>query len=204
MMFMAAEAAEAADNTGAWFALGGVALTGFLGLMAPFLQERWARNQSVQDFDKQLRQERRELYLQYWDAWNALEDQVNALIAQGSPAYAVLPPTDLASAHPGAEPYEVVDDDEWLVRGGTPTAARHAELLWRQASEKAMLSSGKAVMDALIEFGDLTQQRVQAAWKGRVPDSVDELRRRVRDSMRDEIQTAPDIKGRQRYPFPEV
>lgn len=66
-----------ADASG-WFALvgalGGVAITGVIGISTSVLNHRAERY-------RQLRQERRETYAQYWIAWNSL---IRALEAHAS------------------------------------------------------------------------------------------------------------------------
>ncbi|MFG1947766.1 hypothetical protein [Nonomuraea sp. NPDC048826] len=65
---------------GAWFALGGalggVLISGVIALITAALNHRWQAETSERNFDwehsRQVRQERRETYAQYWSAWNAL------------------------------------------------------------------------------------------------------------------------------------
>ncbi|WP_144070104.1 hypothetical protein [Nonomuraea indica] len=64
----------------AWFALGGalggVLISGAIALITAVLNHRWQSEAAQRNFDwehsRQIRQERRETYAQYWTAWNAL------------------------------------------------------------------------------------------------------------------------------------
>jgi hypothetical protein len=83
----------AADSTttAAWFALGGVLRTGLFALATTLLTHRLqlqnAERSLRQEQPKQLRQERREAYVQYWSSWNrfihALRDLSGELRQQG-------------------------------------------------------------------------------------------------------------------------
>ncbi|MBE1586735.1 hypothetical protein ACFPOI_51245 [Nonomuraea angiospora] len=63
-----------------WFALagalGGVAIGGVIGLVTAVLNQKWqaraAEQNSHIEQERQLRQERRETYADYWRAWNSL------------------------------------------------------------------------------------------------------------------------------------
>jgi hypothetical protein len=71
-------AAESSSSTTAWFTLagafGGVLLTSAAAIIMAILNHRWqtesANRELLQEHIKQLRQERRETYAQYWSAWN--------------------------------------------------------------------------------------------------------------------------------------
>ena len=68
-------------------ALGGVFLTSLVALATAILNHRWqtqrAERQLLWEHARQLRQERRETYAQYWTAWNRLNHQLRGLEASG-------------------------------------------------------------------------------------------------------------------------
>ena len=102
-----ATAANTSGTTAAWFtlvgALGGVFLTGTIGLVTAVLNHRWQAQatgqQSLDEFQKQLRQERRETYAAYWSAWNLLIHDLQEL--QAAEAADVHPASDKAQQEAG-------------------------------------------------------------------------------------------------------
>jgi hypothetical protein len=97
----------------------------------------------------------------------------------------------LASAHPEAEPHEVVEDEEWLVSSEIAGAARSAELLWRQASVKAIVSSGPDVIESLLTHYDSTHSRLSDAREGKLSSLDDVERKQLYQAMRNEGQNPP-------------
>lgn len=191
-------AADAAGNTAVWVSpagvLLGVLLTGLLGLATAWLNHRWqsasAKQRSAEDHARQLRQERREIYANYWLSWDRLDHQIQVLSSNVKPANAVLSPDRLASNNPWADPHEVVDDEEWLADSNIADEMQSAKLAWLQASGPLFLVAGQAVVDAARAHKEATERRL-AAWEGRLNDNeCDAARWTLNDAMRSEVQAA--------------
>jgi hypothetical protein len=148
-----------AGNASAWItllaALGGVVVTGIIGLVTASLSQRWqARNSSrlfVQDQLKQLRQERREFYAAYWSAWNRLIHEMRRL----ERSVADLRPTP-----------STAEEARRLLNSEVVDALLVAELEWREAGNVVFLVSGQSVFDAASAHKQATERRLRAAWNG--------------------------------------
>ncbi|WP_406313338.1 hypothetical protein OHA77_33560 [Streptosporangium sp. NBC_01639] len=150
----------AADATSAWFALGGVLLAGAMGFGTAFLTQHWqgraAKRALHWEHAKQLRQERRETYLHYWNAWNRLIRELE-------------------------KPYLPKDAEEI-----TAETIAIAEADWRQAVDALLLICSREVLKAGITHVEVTESRIAAALQGRRMDGGGKTRalnRAMRDDI---------------------
>jgi hypothetical protein len=183
----------AAGSTVAWFtlagALGGVLITGAIGLATAMLNHRWQtrgrEQQRLVQHGAQVRQERRETYTAYWRAWNRfthelrrVKDQVQELPAGFSPS------KDLElQLHEAAHPDRLEPQVQKLI-----DKAWAAELEWRTAADAMLLIAGPAVDQAAHAHIAVTEQKLAAAWQGQFyPDQNGEAYRNLNDAMRADL-----------------
>ncbi len=177
LMTDAVTAADAASSTSAWFALGGalggVLITGVIGLATAILTHRWqtqaTERQLRNDHVGRLRQERRECYAAYWSAWDRLMHQLRQLQSQ------------------------VVADGEEGPAGVHPDVlkeVRDAEGEWRAVADALFLIAGPEVVAAAKEHLGATEHRIADAQRGTLPSGRGTYRR-LNEAMRNEIISPP-------------
>jgi hypothetical protein len=163
-------AADVSASTTAWFtlggALGGVLITSVVGLATAMLNQRWQRRHARQDAEQkhhaQLRQERRECYVDYWAAWNRYHHRLRTLRRE------VAAPAPL-----GEEFTAQVWEDE---------------LEWRKAADAVGLIAGPGVVKALETHLAVTDLKHKAAREGRNHTDVDGVAYRgLNDAMRADL-----------------
>jgi hypothetical protein len=169
----------AADSaaTAAWFtlagALGGVLLTSAVALTTAILNHRWqtqsAERQLLQEHVAQLRQERREAYIQYWSAWNRFTHELREVRQE-------------------AERLGKIGSAEQVSKSAPQLAARAwaLERDWREAADALLLVGGEAVVQAATAHIETTQRRIDAAWHGGWPEGGAAYRD-LNDAMRAEL-----------------
>jgi hypothetical protein len=171
-------------NTAAWFtlagALGGVLLTSVVALVTAFLNHRWQSQttgqQRLEEHIKQLRQERREAYAHYWSTWNRFNHELRALRDEVQKFRELLDPrAQLAEKAP-----EVVE------------RAWTAEVEWREAADALLLIAGHGVVQEALVHIDVTQERLDAAWRGEWNPGGDAYRG-LNQAMRRELLGLPQV-----------
>jgi hypothetical protein len=178
MWRIAAGVNVAADSTttAAWFALGGVLLTSVFALATTLVSHRLQTQNADRalrhEQTRQLRQERREAYVQYWSSWNrfihALRDLSGEMRQQGMRPD---PRGQLARTAPGiAERASTTESD------------------WREAADALLLIGGVEVVKAAHEHIDATQRKLEAAWLGSWhADEEGMAYQRLNDAMRADL-----------------
>ncbi|MEV4296029.1 hypothetical protein [Microbispora rosea] len=120
-------------------ALGGVAISGTIGIVTAVLTHRWQTQATdrnlLREHTKQLRQERREIYAQYWAAWNALMRTLDNL-------------------------HEDPTNSEIRARVTT------AESRWLEAVDALLLICGQEVLDTCLQHLRVTKERIAATRHG--------------------------------------
>ena len=182
--------ADPASSTIAWFtlagALGGVLITGGVGLVTAMLNHRWqargAEQQRLLQHGAQVRQDRREAYVSYWLAWNRFIHElrrVTDLVRELPPGFA--PNKDLEEQLKAtANPERLQAQVESLI-----DKAWHAELEWRAAADAMLLIAGPAVGEAAGIHIAVTERKLAAAWKGETHhDENGAAYRSLNDAMR--------------------
>lgn len=164
-------AGDVAGTTVAWFtlagALGGVLVTGVIGLTNAILNHRWqsqgTERQRLQDHNTQVRQERRESYVGYWQAWNRFIHELRTLKDQvsGLPSGVIVDRhitetiREMADAEDMTKQLQDLIDKTW-----------EAELEWRTAADALLLIADPAVEEAANTHVAMTELKLAAAWEG--------------------------------------
>ncbi|MEV5412993.1 hypothetical protein AB0K60_29680 [Thermopolyspora sp. NPDC052614] len=138
-------------------ALGGVMISGLIGIGSAALNHKWQRQAAEQnrlvEQERQLRQERRETYANYWRAWNSL-----IRVLESS--------TDRTT-----EARERI-------------AAAVTE--WRHAIDPMFIVCSREVLNSGIEHLRTTEARIAAALEGRLLDGAGKTRALSR-AMREDL-----------------
>jgi hypothetical protein len=171
-----AATASVAGTTAAWFtlagALGGVLLTSIVGVVTVLLNHRWqargAENQRLLQHGMQVRLERRESYVAYWRTWNRLTDELRKV----EDMIRELPPGVVVNRNV-MEPVPPENAGAALSARDLIAKASDAELGWRIAADTARLTAGPDVTAAIADHIAVTEQKLAAAWEGRVYDDAD-------------------------------
>lgn len=173
-------------STVAWFTLGGtlggVALTSAVALGTAILNHRWqrqtAQRQILQEHVTQLRQERREIYLRYWSAWNRLIHELRSVSRQVD-AFA---DDDAVKEHVAQHAPELA------------AQARQSEREWREAADELLLIGGEAVVDAARLHIETTERKLDAAWRGSWhPDEGGAAYHSLNNAMRADLIQPTDL-----------
>lgn len=184
-------AVTTADTTVAWFtlagALGGVALTSLAALGTTILNHRWqARRearQRTEEHARQLRQERREAYADYWRSWNRFNHELRTV----SRTVSALGAAADGGGHARDRLAPDLVEQAWM-----------AELAWLTAADTLLLLGGEAVLDATNAHVEATRRKVDAAWQGGWAPDQERTFQALYDAMRAEVlgsRAAPGGRG---------
>jgi hypothetical protein len=195
MVDLAATTADSSGNVTAWFALGGalggVLLTGVIGLATAILTHRWqAQATSQQILDEhavRLRQERRESYATYWSAWNRLAYELRELLGQ----VALVPGDQTITAQRWTiDDLQLRDEAQRDALVEANARVLDAELGWQAATGSLLLIAGPEVVEAAEQHQRATRDKINDARKG-LYQSVAEASQQLNAAMRAEIIMAP-------------
>lgn len=200
MVDLAATTAGSPDNSSAWFALGGalggVLLTGVIGLTTAVLTHRWqsqaTSRQILDEHAVRLRQERRETYAAYWSAWNRLIHQLQELsghvvaLPQGRSIGNARWTIDALRGH--------LQDDALEALAEAYAKVKDAELEWRAAVDSLFLIGGPEVVIAAEQHRRATYTRFNDSFKGLgIPE--ERTYQLLNTAMRADIISAPSAES---------
>jgi hypothetical protein len=175
-----------------------VFLTSAFSVVIGVLNHRWqarsAEEARLNQHGDRVRDERRESYIGYWRAWNRLIHGLRQVQHQLHESDEDAVPGSqwraLAAGSPGHEDQDDSDTDEAGTRKLRMLADEvwDAELAWRTAADIVLLTARPAVAAAAKAHIALTDQKIEAAWRGEHhPDPDGITYRQLNDAMQADL-----------------